>query len=320
MSRPRSAEIALKQYLPAIKLFAVGAHRPPSIGRVTLEQPMPELPEVQATVDYLRERVEGQLIERAQVSWARTVSPMDPARFSLELSGVMIESLFRRGKYVGMKLQGTRPLFLFTHLRMSGSLDVIPTEFSIARHDRVCLELNSGKSIRFNDTRKFGRMSLCEDPDEVVGHLGLEPLDDSFTPESLHSALVHKSGRIKPVLLDQSVIAGLGNIYVDEVLWKIKVHPLTQANTLADKEMYHLHRAIQETLLEAIEKLGCDFGDGVVDGGMYRPRVYGREGKKCSRCRDTIARVVVAQRGTHICPTCQPSPRGRRRSKQRQKK
>lgn len=281
---------------------------------------MPELPEVQATVDYLRERVEGQLIIKAHVSWARTVSPMDPSRFLSQIAGTRIESLFRRGKYVAMRLQGERPLFLFTHLRMSGSLDVIPTEFSIARHDRVCLELDSGKSIRFNDTRKFGRMSLCEDPNQVVGHLGLEPLDDSFTPEALHSALSRKSGRIKSVLLDQSVIAGLGNIYVDEVLWKIKVNPLTQADKLADKEIHYLHRAIQETLRDAIEKLGCDFGDGVVDGGMYRPRVYGRDGKKCSRCRDTITRLVVAQRGTHICPSCQPKPRRSNGSKKRQKK
>jgi formamidopyrimidine-DNA glycosylase len=274
---------------------------------------MPELPEVQATVDYLRERVEGSSILRASVSWARTVLPKDPAVFMKELQGARIASLFRRGKYVGMKLQTNKPLYLFTHLRMSGSLDVIPTEFDIARHDRVCLELDSGKSIRFNDTRKFGRMSLCEDPSEIVGHLGLEPLDATFTPETLKSALAGRSGKIKPVLLDQTVIAGLGNIYVDEVLWKIKAHPHTSAQTLSEAQVEKLHTAIQETLREAIEKLGCDFGDGVVDGGMYKPRVYGREDKKCSRCRTTIVRIVVGQRGTHICPTCQTKPRARRR-------
>lgn len=273
---------------------------------------MPELPEVQATVDYLRERVEGATITRAHVSWARTVLPNDPSTFLRDITGAQIRSLFRRGKYVGMRLDSRIPLYLFTHLRMSGSLDVIPTEFEVDRHDRVCLELDSGKSIRFNDTRKFGRMTLCEDPDDVVGHLGLEPLDPSCTPEALQRALAGKTGRIKPVLLDQTVIAGLGNIYVDEVLWKIKVHPLTRASSLTDEHFLKLHRAIRETLIEAIEKLGCDFGDGVVDGGMYKPRVYGREEKKCSRCRDTIARIVVAQRGTHICPTCQRKPRGRR--------
>ena len=275
---------------------------------------MPELPEVQATVDYLRERVEGSSILRASVSWARTVLPKEPAHFMKELQGAKISSLFRRGKYVGMKLQSTKPLYLFTHLRMSGSLDVIPTEFDIARHDRVCLELDSGKSIRFNDTRKFGRMSLCEDPSEIVGHLGLEPLDATFTPDTLKRALSGRGGKIKPVLLDQTVIAGLGNIYVDEVLWKIKIHPHTSAQTLSEAHIAKLHSAIQETLNEAIEKLGCDFGDGVVDGGMYKPRVYGREDKKCLRCRTAIVRIVVGQRGTHICPTCQAAPRMRRKS------
>jgi formamidopyrimidine-DNA glycosylase len=115
------------------------------------------------------------------------------------------------------------------------------------------------------------------------------------------------------VLLDQTVVAGLGNIYVDEVLWKIKVHPHTSAQTLSEAQFRRLHSAIQETLREAIDKLGCDFGDGVVDGGMYKPRVYGREHKKCTRCRTPIVRIVVGQRGTHICPTCQPQPRARRR-------
>lgn len=273
---------------------------------------MPELPEVQATVDYLRERVEGATITRGNISWARTVSPKDPSTFLNEISGAKISSLFRRGKYVGMRLDTHKPLYLFTHLRMSGSLDVIPTEFEVDRHDRVCLELDSGKSIRFNDTRKFGRMTLCENPDDVVGHLGLEPLDPTCTPTALQRVLSSKSGRIKPVLLDQTVIAGLGNIYVDEVLWKIKVHPLTPASALSDEHLVRLHKAIRDTLQEAIEKLGCDFGDGVVDGGMYKPRVYGREEKKCSRCRDTIVRIVVGQRGTHICPTCQRKPRARR--------
>ncbi len=273
---------------------------------------MPELPEVQATVDYLRERVEGATITRGDVSWARTVSPKDPEIFLREISGARIESLFRRGKYIGMRLGAHKPLYLFTHLRMSGSLDVIPTEFEVDRHDRVCLELDSGKSIRFNDTRKFGRMTLCENPDNVVGHLGLEPLEPTCTPDALHRALSEKSGRIKAVLLDQTVIAGLGNIYVDEVLWKIKVHPLTRASSLSHDNITTLHRAIRETLQEAIEKLGCDFGDGVVDGGMYKPRVYGRGEKKCSRCRDTIIRIVIGQRGTHICPTCQKKPRVKR--------
>jgi formamidopyrimidine-DNA glycosylase len=280
---------------------------------------MPELPEVEATVNYLRERVEGCIIVGASVSWFRSVSPTAVPDFEKRVLNTRIGGLFRRGKYVGMSLDGTTPLYLFTHLRMSGSLDVVPTSFEVAKHDRVCLDLDNGKSIRFNDTRKFGRMRLCVEPDEVVGDLGLEPLGPEFTPEALEALLLSKRGRIKPLLLDQRIIAGLGNIYVDEVLWKTKIHPLTLTTTLSSSDIRPLHRAIQETLEEAIQKLGTDFGDGVVDGGMYRPRVYGRTGRTCSRCKDTIRRIVVGQRGTHLCPTCQKKRRARLASKRKHK-
>lgn len=266
---------------------------------------MPELPEVQAAVDYLRERVEGTKIIGGHVSWDRSVLPNNPRKFEREIVGYTISSLFRRGKYIGMELHGAKRLFIFTHLRMSGSLDVVPTSFSVAPHDRVCLDLDSGKSIRFNDTRKFGRMVLCETPTDVIGHLGVEPLDPACSPSILIELLRSRKKRIKPALLDQTIVAGLGNIYVDEVLWKTKIHPLRSTMSLTDDEISSLHAAITKTLKEAISKLGTDFGDGVVDGGMYRPRVYGREGKKCSRCADIIRRIVVAQRGTHICPSCQ---------------
>ena len=272
---------------------------------------MPELPEVEATVEYLRERVEGRTIVSASVTWARSVLPTPAPDFEKRILNAKIETLFRRGKYVGMKLHGITPLYLFTHLRMSGSLDVVPTIFEVAKHDRVCLDLDNGKSIRFNDTRKFGRMRLCVEPDEVVGNLGLEPLGPEFTPEALEALILGKRGRIKPALLNQGLIAGLGNIYVDEVLWKTKIHPLTLTAGLSPSDIEPLHGAIQETLREAIEKLGTDFGDGVVDGGMYRPSVYGRAGKPCFRCEDTIIRTVVGQRGTHICPTCQKKRRAR---------
>ena len=272
---------------------------------------MPELPEVEATVEYLRERVEGKTITGASVSWPRTVSPSAPADFQRKILNARIHKLFRRGKYVGMELHGEARLFLFTHLRMSGSLDVVPTSFEVARHDRVCIELNNGKSIRFNDTRKFGRMRVCVDPQDVVGHLGVEPLGSDFTPAALEELLSTRKGSIKPTLLNQSLIAGIGNIYVDEVLWKTKIHPLTSATSINPREIVALHKAIQATLQEAIEKLGTDFGDGVVDGGMYRPRVYGREGKPCSRCKCPIERIVVGQRGTHICPECQKGPKKR---------
>lgn len=280
---------------------------------------MPELPEVQATVNYLRERIQGRTIVSASVSWSRSVAPITASDFERRILNTVVREIFRRGKFVVMELAGQERLFLFTHLRMSGSLDVVPTPFEIAKHDRVCLELDNGKSLRFNDTRKFGRMRLCSDPAEVVGALGLEPLEPDFTPEALEASLFRKKGRVKPTLLDQSVIAGLGNIYVDEVLWKTKIHPLTSVASLGKEDMRALHVTIQRVLKEAIEKLGTDFGDGVVDGGMYRPRVYGRTGKPCSRCATQIVRLVVAQRGTHVCPNCQKKRRPTSTHKRRHK-
>ena len=273
---------------------------------------MPELPEVESTVQYLQERVAGRTIVKGSVSWHRTVTPTPVTTFESSVARTRITSIFRRGKYIGMRLEGSTEAYLFTHLRMTGSLDVVPTSFALATHDRVSLDLDNGKSIRFNDTRKFGRMRLCKDPSEAIGHLGPEPLDPSFTPDDLFNRLQTRSTRIKPLLLDQSFIAGLGNIYVDEVLWKTKIHPVTTAKRISSDQARALHTAIQATLREAIEKLGTDFGDGVVYGGMYKPRVYGRTGKRCSRCSSPITRIVVAQRGTHICPTCQRKARKRR--------
>jgi formamidopyrimidine-DNA glycosylase len=266
---------------------------------------MPELPEVESTVRYLRERTEGSTIVDAQVSWPRTVATHNPASFKRRVSGFSIDRVFRRGKFIGIESRRGLERFMFIHLRMSGSLDVVRADSPVATHDRVILTLANGKSIRFNDTRKFGRLYLCDDACDVVGKLGVEPLDSSFSPELLHTLLHNRATRIKPLLLDQTVIAGLGNIYVDESLWKAKIHPLTPAKRLTKERCVILHNAITETLQEAVHLLGTDFGDGVVDGGMYSPVVYARENSPCSRCGATIKKTTVGQRGTHFCPACQ---------------
>jgi formamidopyrimidine-DNA glycosylase len=188
---------------------------------------------------------------------------------------------------------------------MSGSLDVIATKNPHATHDRAVLNLNNNKSVRFNDTRKFGRIYLCDDPDVVVGGLGIEPLSEKFTPLFLHSLLKKRAARIKPLLLNQNIIAGLGNIYVDEALWRAKIHPRAEARKVSMRRCELLHHAITETLSEAIGLLGTDFGDGVVHGGMYVPKVYGREGEECATCGALIRKTIVGQRGTHFCPNCQ---------------
>jgi formamidopyrimidine-DNA glycosylase len=270
---------------------------------------MPELPEVEATVQYLRDRVEGVGITGAKVLWHRTVASTKPTIFEREIAGCTIEQLFRRGKFVGLELGKDNPLYLFVHLRMSGSLDVVSASAPIDRHDRVVLYLNNGKSIRFNDTRKFGRMYLSTSREEVVGGLGAEPLSEDFNFEYLERTTRSKKTRIKPLLLDQTFIAGLGNIYVDESLWKARIHPLTPAHRIPKPKLLALHQAIREILTEAVSLLGTDFGDGVVQDGMYSPKAYGREGEPCHRCGSGIKRIVVGQRGTHLCATCQPKPR-----------
>ena len=196
-------------------------------------------------------------------------------------------------------------LYLFTHLRMSGSLDVLSEEIPLGTHDRVLLTLSNGKSIRFNDTRKFGRMYLMASREELDNELGVEPLSEEFTPSRLHSILQSRKIRIKPLLLNQTLIAGLGNIYVDESLWKARIHPLTPACEISKPKATALHAAIQETLQEAIRLAGTDFGDGVVQDGMYSPQVYGREDEPCKRCGNALVKTVVGQRGTHLCQVCQ---------------
>lgn len=273
---------------------------------------MPELPEVESTVQYLKERIEGTSIRDVSVHWKRTIATPAVPTFMHALRNREIHSVFRRGKFIGIELKGTDHRYLFVHLRMSGSLDVIAADSPLATHDRVVITLSNGKSLRFNDTRKFGRMYLCQDPNRVVGALGVEPLSDDFSCSHLTDLLKSKSGGMKQLLLNQSVIAGLGNIYVDEVLWKSHIHPQTAACSVTPEQIGLLHAAIKQTLTEAISLAGTDFGDGVVYGGMYTPVVYGRDGEPCHRCGETIQKTVVGQRGTHLCPQCQRR-RGARR-------
>jgi len=275
---------------------------------------MPELPEVESTVRYLQERVVDRTIVSSAVYWARTVATHTPIAFSGSVAGVTIEAVIRRGKFIGLKLRGSSEQYLFVHLRMSGSLDVIAAQTEIATHDRVILELNNGKSIRFNDTRKFGRMYLCDSPEQVVGNLGVEPLSDDFSPELLYAITRGKKTCAKALLLDQRAIAGLGNIYVDESLWKAKIHPLTPVAKLTQSQCVALHAAITSTLEQAIALSGTDFGDGVVQDGMYSPLVYARDDEPCNRCGGSIRKSRVQQRGTHYCPQCQRAPRKSRRA------
>jgi formamidopyrimidine-DNA glycosylase len=197
------------------------------------------------------------------------------------------------------------PLFLLIHLKMSGKLNVVDRSAPIEKHDRVVFDLDSGQQLRFNDVRKFGKMWVVIDPEEITGAIGPEPLDAAFNLPKFRALVQSRSGAIKPLLLNQTFLAGVGNIYADEALWLAKIHPLRKADSLSEAEIAALYRSIRKVLRQAIEDQGTDAGDGVIEGD-YAPRVYGREGLPCYRCHQPLHKILVGQRGTHFCPQCQP--------------
>ena len=293
---------------------------------------MPELPEVETLVRRLRERLVGHTIEDVTIHWKRTVARPAPKEFARLLCGYTVQAIDRRAKYLVFTFQGVeasaglhkrsalpakasipeqRPtLFLLIHLRMSGKLEMIDKEAAQGKHDRVVFHLDNGQQLRFNDVRKFGRMWVVIDPEEVTGAIGPEPLAADFNLPKFRALVKSRSGAIKPLLLNQTFLAGVGNIYADESLWLAKIHPLRKADSLSEMEIAALYRAIRKVLRKAIEDEGTDAGDGVIEGD-YEPRVYGREGRPCVRCQQPIQRIVVGQRGTHFCPHCQPQPHRR---------
>jgi formamidopyrimidine-DNA glycosylase len=267
---------------------------------------MPELPEVETIARNLKPDLLGKIIREADLRWQRTLAAPSPSQFKAQIEGQRITDLSRRAKYLILSLTS---FHLLIHLRMSGDLLLRNSTIEPAKHDRLILKLSGGKSLAFNDTRKFGRIWLTANPQEVLGNLGPEPLSADFTPEWLYHALRARHRRLKPLLLDQTFLAGLGNIYTDEALHLAKLHPLTPSHSLSQKQAEALHAAIRQVLQEGIRRNGASI-DWVYRGGNYQNyfRVYDREGKPCPVCRTPIQRLVVGQRGTHICPKCQRLP------------
>jgi formamidopyrimidine-DNA glycosylase len=275
---------------------------------------MPELPEVETIARSLRPGLTGRTILGAEVRWARSVASPSVRLFKRRIQGQTILHVGRRAKFIHLQLSSSN---LLIHLRMSGDLQIKPGRTKPEKHDRLILRLSAGVSpqagsnnsianLVFNDTRKFGRVWLTADSREVVGKLGPEPLSRGFTPRRLYDGLRLHRRRLKPLLLDQTFVAGLGNIYTDEALHLAKLHPLTFANAVTLPQAARLHAAIRLILREGIRRNGASI-DWVYRGGDFQNhfRVYGRPGKPCPVCGTTIRRLVVAQRGTHVCPKCQ---------------
>ena len=264
---------------------------------------MPELPEVETIARTLRPALIGQSILSADLRWNRTLATPSPAKFKKNIQGQQILEISRRAKFLCLQLSTSNLLF---HLRMSGDLLAVLGGYKPAKHDRLILKLTGDVTLVFADTRKFGRVWLVDDPAEIFRDLGPEPLSDLFTPAWLYTALHAQHRQLKPLLLDQAFLAGLGNIYTDEALHLARLHPLTPSDTVTENEAEILWMAIREVLEAGIRHNGASI-DWVYRGGDFQNhfRVYGRDGEACFVCGTKIQRIVVGQRGTHICPLCQ---------------
>ncbi len=274
---------------------------------------MPELPEVQTVVDNLNKlKIVGCRISGAKVYWPRTIAHMSPVTFCKEIKGCIIQQITRRGKFIVMGL--SHGLTLLVHLRMTGHLNWEPFGRVRNKHEHVILVVGGKRELRFHDTRKFGRFVLTRDTQTVLGRLGPEPLADDFSGAGFLKMLHACRRQIKPLLLDQTFIAGLGNIYVDEALWKARIHPLRISRTLSTKEIIALHRAIRKVLRSGLKNMGTTLGSGA--GNFYSVagrkgrnadelNVFRRAGQDCPYCGTTIQRIMVGQRSSHICPGCQ---------------
>ena len=277
---------------------------------------MPELPEVETVVRDLRAHgLVGGIIRSVDVRWPRMVSGLTPKAFAEALTGRVVAGVARRAKYIVLTLDTGERLFI--HLRMTGKLRFAAPDEVPGKHDHLIVALADNRRLVFNDTRKFGRFRLAAAGVDPHPDLGPEPMDAAFTSDVLRERLRGKTRKIKPLLLDQTTVAGLGNIYVDESLWQAQIHPERRADTLTAAEICRLHRAIRDVLQSGIENSGTTLGNGQANFYSVAGRrgsnadtlnVFRRDGLPCPRCGATIARSVVGQRGTHFCPKCQKAP------------
>jgi formamidopyrimidine-DNA glycosylase len=270
---------------------------------------MPELPEVETICRNLRDgtpaspSILGLVILDAQVLWRRTLAMPGVEEFSRRLPGQAIKEINRRGKFVILKLTTDS---LLIHLRMSGDLLVEAGDVAPALHHRVLINFQNGLRLAFNDTRKFGRIWLVDEPQQVTHGLGPEPLDADFTADDLYQRLQSRRRQLKPLLLDQSFLAGLGNIYADESLNLARLHPLENSQRITRQQAMRLWTSIRQVLNSAILRNGASI-DWVYRGGDFQNyfRAYDRAGQPCLECGTPIQRIRVGQRGTHFCPQCQ---------------
>jgi formamidopyrimidine-DNA glycosylase len=286
---------------------------------------MPELPEVETVARGLRRTIVGRRI--LSVRLGKTDFIDDPAALEQHLPGRQIEAVERYGKFMLLRLSpvdgvGTSasngdaaPAALLVHLGMTGQIASNPAPQPLEKHTHACFVLDDGRELRYTDARRFGRLAyLSAGPlAEELLSFGADPLEISV--EEFEKQARTRRSRIKTLLLDQSFLRGVGNIYADESLWRAKIHPARLGSSLKKKQAATLHRVLREILEKAILLRGSsisDFLDAEGQPGEYQRhhRAYGREGEGCYRCGTTIRRAIVAGRSSYFCPKCQPAPRG----------
>lgn len=283
---------------------------------------MPELPEVETVARALRPALVGRRLGACEVRWKRTLGGLAPRAFAAALEGVRVRAVERRAKWIVLELSRARAAagVLCVHLRMTGRLTVDPAAEPPGPWERVRIALDDGRVLRFVDPRKFGRVRFARSSGELLGELGPEPLGPEFSAEWFGAALRARRRQLKPLLLDQTFLAGLGNIYVDESLHQAGLHPLTRSERVAPAAAARLRTAIRTVLAAAIEREGSSFDafyrtpEGRPGSYQHLFRVYGRTGEPCRACGEPIRYLLVGQRGTHVCPRCQPRPRMPRRT------
>jgi formamidopyrimidine-DNA glycosylase len=274
---------------------------------------VPELPEVETVRRRLEPVIVGRRFARVEIVDPRLTRPHDPAEVAAELTGERVAALDRRGKYLVVRFESGRVLLI--HLRMTGQLRHAGDErLGDDPHRRAVVTLDNGSDVVYRDVRRFGTWLLVE-PADVEGYLaerlGEEPLERAFTTRALARRLENRRAPIKAALLDQRTLAGMGNIYVDEALWRARIHPLTPARDVAREQHPELRKAIRAALNAGIRRQGATLRDyrqpdGARGRMQERFKVYGREGEPCERCGTPIEKTRVAGRGTWYCPRCQP--------------
>ncbi|MBI5485271.1 MAG: DNA-formamidopyrimidine glycosylase [Deltaproteobacteria bacterium] len=270
---------------------------------------MPELPEVESVLRYLRDgkpTLIGRSVRAVNIVWSGSISAGYGDILKAGLYGAKFAAIRRHGKYLIFSLdqpgEPGKSLYLIVHLRMTGRLYLVSHDNAVERHTRLSLMLDEGLALRFDDPRKFGRIWLVQNPGEVICGLGPDALTVAY--EYFAGAFSERRRQIKPLLLDQSFVAGIGNIYADESLFRAGIHPQTSTESLQEVDVERLYRSIRDVLSEAVDAQGANI-DGVFKEGGFIVTVYGRTGRACPLCGTAIAKIRVGQRGTHFCPSCQ---------------